>query len=115
MGAPCHCRDCQQANGSAFAANLVVSAKAASLTKAAPTYHEKGADRGQTMSSRLMLKHSASPETSSSSTSQAWTLQAGCGSRWILTPSAPKRGISRTRSASTPQRLDPTEPAPTQA
>jgi hypothetical protein len=46
----CHCRDCQRASGSAFAAVLIVPVAAFSLTKGEPTYYDVKADSGNNMS-----------------------------------------------------------------
>jgi hypothetical protein len=61
----CHCRDCQRAGGSAFAAILIVSASDFSLAQGEPTYHDVTADSGNTMSrgfcrqcgSPVVIKH----------------------------------------------------------
>lgn len=125
MVANCHCRDCQQASGSAFAANLVVPAESVSLSKASPTYHDKLADRGHTMSrgfcptcgSRLMLKNSAYPDILvihvSSLDDPSWVrvemdIYTESAQAWDFLD------LQRKHFARMPQRAEPQEPSPTQ-
>ena len=46
----CHCRDCQRASGSAFAAVLIVPATAFSLIQGKPSFYDVKADSGNNMS-----------------------------------------------------------------
>lgn len=46
----CHCRDCQHASGSAYAAVLIMPAAAFSLVQGEPTYYDVKADNGNNMS-----------------------------------------------------------------
>jgi hypothetical protein len=45
----CHCRDCQHASGSAYAAVLLVPSDRLKFTGAEPKYHAVKADSGRTM------------------------------------------------------------------
>ena len=45
----CHCRDCQQASGSAYAAIVLVKDSQFTLDQGEPAWHEKTADRGHFM------------------------------------------------------------------
>jgi hypothetical protein len=46
----CHCRDCQQASGTAFAAILRVPAAAFTVTKGEPRFHTVRGDSGDSVS-----------------------------------------------------------------
>ena len=46
----CHCRDCQQASGTAFAAIMRVPAAAFTVTKGAPRFYMVTGDSGNTVS-----------------------------------------------------------------
>lgn len=66
----CHCRDCQRASGSAFAADIVVPSAAWRLLSGSPTYFDKAAASGNTVSrgfcavcgSPLFVKEVIAPE-----------------------------------------------------
>ena len=45
----CHCRDCQQATGSAYFPAVLVKAEDFTLLSGEPRWHEKKADRGHVM------------------------------------------------------------------
>ena len=65
----CHCRDCQQATGSAFFPGVGVKEADFSLEKGEPAWFERQADRGHPISrgfcrdcgSPVLIKNSASP------------------------------------------------------
>ena len=70
MAGNCHCRDCQQVSGSAFAANILVPQDAFTLTNGEPKYHDVKADSGNIVSrgfcpecgSPLVAKNSGMPQ-----------------------------------------------------
>lgn len=70
MAGNCHCRDCQQVSGSAFAANILVPQDAFNLTSGEPKYHDVKADSGNIVSrgfcpecgSPLVAKNSGMPQ-----------------------------------------------------
>jgi len=55
----CHCRDCQRASGTAFAAILRVPAAAFTVTKGAPQFYTIRGDSGNT--SAALLPQCGSP------------------------------------------------------
>ena len=65
----CHCRDCQQATGSAYFPAVVVKVDDFSLDKGEPKWFERTADRGHTMGrafcpdcgSPVLLRNGANP------------------------------------------------------
>ncbi len=50
MSVNCHCRDCQRASGSAFAADIIVNAADWKLLCGAPKFFDKKADSGNIVS-----------------------------------------------------------------
>lgn len=66
----CHCRDCQQVSGSAFAANVLVPTDSLTFTQGNPKYHDVQADSGNRISrgfcaecgSPVVAKNSGSPQ-----------------------------------------------------
>ena len=52
----CHCRDCQRANGTAFAAIVRVSAAAFKVTKGAPKFYTVTGDSGNQVSRGFCLE-----------------------------------------------------------
>ena len=67
----CHCRDCQRANGAAYAA-IVVVPKSEVQVRGDPRYHGKAVQRGfcETCGSQLTVKWERLPDI--------FGLQAGC-------------------------------------
>ena len=70
MSVNCHCRDCQQATGSAYSTDMVVPIKSWKMLKGDAKYYDKTADSGNTVSrgfcgecgSPLFVKESAAPD-----------------------------------------------------
>ena len=70
MSVNCHCRDCQQASGSAYSADIIVPITGWKLLSGSPKFYEKRADSGNTVTrsfcgdcgSPLFVKEVAIPD-----------------------------------------------------
>ena len=94
----CHCRDCQQASGSAYAA-IVVLPKSAVQIRGEPRYHKvvgqagKAIERGfcPNCGSQVTVKLNGCP-TFSDFKQEVWLTHRSIDLRWMSSPLARSRG-----------------------
>jgi hypothetical protein len=83
MSVNCHCRDCQQASGSAYSADIIVPISGWQLLRGSPKFYEKKARSGNTVTrafcgdcgSPLFVKEVAIPDIVSINVG-SWTSSA---------------------------------------
>ncbi len=105
----CHCRDCQQASGSAYAA-IVAVPKVAVQMRGEPRYHKlvgeagKAVERGfcPSCGSQVTMKLERLPDI-------LWTTHRFIGPRWTSSPPARSLGITWIRRSKSMRKARPSD------